>query len=174
MPIRRRWLIDRLRSRTERSAVWVSIISVSGALVMATVVFALRDLTAVLVAGFFLGLFGYLIMPAINVMLFDVVPPETRASALAADSMILSGISAIAAFAIGAVSTTVGLQQGLDKGNLRAGFQGACTLLLACGVIVALALLRTAPADMAALRAHVARRAVPEPSDLPQSPEKEE
>jgi MFS family permease len=168
------WLIDRLRRRTERSAVWVSIISVSGALVMATVVFALRDLTAVLVAGFLLGLFGYLIMPAINVMLFDVVPPETRASALAADSVILSGVSAIAAFAIGAVSTTVGLHQGLDRGNLRAGFQGASTLLLACGVIVALALLRTAPADMAALRTYVARRAVPEPSDLPRSPDKEE
>jgi MFS family permease len=154
------WLIDRLRRHTERSAIWVSLISMAGALAMSAIVFSLNDLTAVLVAGFFLGAFGYLIMPAINVILYDVVPPETRASATAADGVILSAFSALTAFAIGAVSHHVGLRQGLAEGNLRAGFQGATTVLLGGGILVALALLRTAPADMAALRQHVARRAV--------------
>jgi MFS family permease len=156
------WLIDWLRRRTERSAVWVSIISMLGALVMNSVVFALRDLTAVLAAGFVLGLFGYLIMPAINVMLYDVVPPETRASATAADGVILSAVSALTAFAIGAISHYVGRLQGLESGNLRVGFQTATSLLLGGGVVFALALLRTTPRDMAALRAYVARRAVAE------------
>ncbi|UCC62907.1 MAG: hypothetical protein JSV36_19510 [Anaerolineae bacterium] len=68
--------------------------------------------------------------------------------------------SALTAFAIGAVSHAVGQQQGLAEGNLWAGFQGAVAVLLAAGVLVSLALLRTAPADMAALRAYVAQRAV--------------
>jgi MFS family permease len=154
------WLIDRLRRHTQLSAVWVSIISMVGALVMSFIVFALRDLTAVLVAGFFLGLFGYMIMPAINVMIFDVVPPETRSSALAADAVILSAFSALTAFAIGALSHYVGLRQGLPEGNLRAGFQGASTALLTGGILMALILLRAAPADMEALRKYVARRAL--------------
>jgi MFS family permease len=154
------WWIDRLRRRTERSAIWISLISVTGALAMSVVVFAVHDLTAVLIAGFFLGLFGYLVMPAINVILYDVVPPETRSSATAADGMILSGFSSLSALAIGTVSYSVGLSQGLAEGNLRAGFQGAVTVLLIGAILVTLALLRTAPADMAALRGYVARRAV--------------
>jgi MFS family permease len=160
------WLIDRLRRRTEQSAIWVSLISMAGALAMATIVFALQDLTAVLVAGFFLGLFGYLIMPSINVMLFDVVPPETRSTALAADGVILSAVSALTAFGIGAVSHYAGQAQGLAGGDLRAGFQGAVTVLLGGGVLFALALLRAAPADMAALREHVAQRAVTEEIEI--------
>jgi MFS family permease len=154
------WLIDRLRRHTQLSAVWVSIISMVGALAMSFIVFALRDLTAVLVAGFFLGFFGYMIMPAINVMIFDVVPPETRSSALAADAVILSAFSALTAFAIGALSHYVGLRQGLPEGNLRAGFQGASTALLTGGILLALILLRAAPADMEALRKYVAQRAL--------------
>jgi MFS family permease len=161
------WLIDRLRPRTERSAIWVSLISMTGALLMSAVVFALQDLTAVLVAGFFLGGFGYLVMPAINVILYEVVPPETRASATAADGVILSACSALTAFAIGAVSHYVGARQGLtvDEGNLRVGFQGATTVLLSGGILASLALLRTTPADMAALRQYVAQRAVPTGED---------
>jgi MFS family permease len=154
------WLIDRLRERTELSAVWISLVSVAGALVMSVIVFASRELNAVLVAGFFLGVFGYLIMPAISVMLFEVVPPETRGSALAADGVIISIVSAITAFAIGAVSEYAGARQGLEQGNLRVGFQGAATVLLSAGVIFALLLLRTTPADRAAMREYVARRAV--------------
>ena len=118
------WFIDRLRRRTELSAVWVALLSTSGALVLSVVVFSLTSLTAVLVAGFFLGLFGYLIMPAINVILYDVVPPETRSSATAADGVVMSTISALTGLAIGAVSEYVGAQQGLAEGNLRVGFQG--------------------------------------------------
>jgi MFS family permease len=154
------WLIDRLRRRTERSAVWIALVAAVGALIMSIVVFALTDLTAVLVAGFFLGLFGYLYMPTINVILFDVVPPETRSSAIAADGVFVSGVSALVAFSIGAVSHYVGLWQGLEEGNLLAGFQGAVTVLLVGAVISALFLLRTINADMADLRAYVARRAV--------------
>jgi MFS family permease len=154
------WLIDRLRRRTERSAVWLALVAAVGALIMSIVVFALTDLTAVLVAGFFLGLFGYLYMPTINVILFDVVPPETRSSAIAADGVFVSGVSALVAFSIGAVSHYVGLWQGLEEGNLLAGFQGAVTVLLVGAVISALFLLRTIKADMADLRAYVARRAV--------------
>jgi MFS family permease len=139
----------------------------TGALLMSAVVFALQDLTAVLVAGFFLGGFGYLVMPAINVILYEVVPPETRASATAADGVILSACSALTAFAIGAVSHYVGARQGLtvDEGNLRVGFQGATTVLLSGGILASLALLRTTPADMAALRQYVAQRAVPTGED---------
>lgn len=158
------WLIDRLRRRTERAAAWVSLISVLGALTLSFVVFALRDLTAVLVAGFFLGLFGYLIMPAVTVMLYEVVPPETRASATAADGVTLSAVSAVTSLAIGAVSLYAGQWQGLAEGNLRAGFQGACTVLLVGAVLCCLALLRTLPGDMASLRAYVAKRATAVPA----------
>jgi MFS family permease len=154
------WLIDRLRRRTERSAVWIALVAAVGALIMSIVVFALTDLTAVLFAGFFLGLFGYLYMPTINVILYDIVPPETRSSATAADGVFVSGVSALVAFSIGAVSHYVGLWQGLDEGNLLAGFQGAVTVLLIGAVISTLFLLRTIDADMSALRAYVARRAV--------------
>jgi MFS family permease len=156
-------LIDLLRRRTPRSAIWVALISMSGALAMSLVVFAVRDLTAVLVAGFFLGAFGYLVMPCVNVILFDVVPPETRSSAVAADAMMLSAVSALTSLAIGAVSYSVGLRQGLAVGNLRAGFQGAVTVLLTLALLAVLAILRTAPADMGRLREHIARRAVEAP-----------
>jgi MFS family permease len=154
------WLIDRLRHRTERSAVWVALIAATGALVMSVIVFALRDLTAVLFAAFFLGVFGYLYMPTINVILYEVVPPETRSTATAADIFFVSTFSAITSFTIGALSTFVGTQQGLDVGNLRIGFQGAVTVLLSGGILFALILLRIVRADMAALREYVARRAV--------------
>jgi hypothetical protein len=71
----------------------------------------------------------------------------------------MSIISALTGFAIGAVSQYVGMSQGLGEGNLRAGFQGAATVLLSAGILVCLLLLRTAPADMAALREYVSRRA---------------
>lgn len=152
------WLIDRLRRQTERSAIWVALLSMAGALAMSVVIFALKDLVAVLIAGFFLGLVGYLVTPTINVILYDVVPPETRSSASAADGITLSILSALTALVIGGISQYVGMQQGLAQGNIRAGFQGAVTVLLTGGVIVTLLLLRSAPADMARLRRYVAER----------------
>jgi len=154
------WLIDRLRRYTQRSPVWIALISMSGALAMSVVVFSLRELRAVMTAGFFLGLFGYMIMPVINTLLFDVIPPETRSSALAADGVILSAVSALTSLSIGSVSYYVGRMQGLTEGNLQVGFQGAVTVLLIGGVIFSLLLLRTTPADMAALRQYIAQRAV--------------
>ena len=170
------WLIDRLRRRTERSAVWVALLSTSGALLLSILVFSLTNLVAVLVAGFFLGLFGYLVMPAINVILYDVVPPETRSSATAADGVVMSAISALTGLAIGAVSQYVGARQGLAEGNLRVAFQGAATLLLSGGIVLSLLLLRIVPRDMAALRKHVAERAQPggpslDPGQAPRPPE---
>ena len=53
---------------------------------------------------------------------------------------------------ISIVSYYVGKLQGLTEGNLQVGFQGVITVLLIGGVIFILLLLRTAPADMAALR----------------------
>jgi MFS family permease len=136
----------------------------SGALAMSVVVFSMRELRAVMAAGFFLGLFGYMIMPVINTLLFDVIPPETRSSALAADGIILSTISALTSLSIGSVSYYVGKMQGLTEGNLQVGFQGAVTVLMIGGVIFSLLLRvatpRTAPADMAALRQYIAQRAV--------------
>jgi MFS family permease len=129
---------------------------------MSVIVFALRDLTAVLFAAFFLGVFGYLYMPTINVILYEVVPPETRSTATAADIFFVSTFSAITSFTIGSVSTYVGIQQGLDVGNLRVGFQGAVTVLLSGGILFTLILARIVRADMAALREYVARRAVAE------------
>ena len=164
-PVLGGWLIDRLRRRTERAAVWVALLAATGALVMSIIVFALRDLTAVLFAAFFLGVFGYLYMPTINVILYEVVPPETRSTATAADVLVVSTFSAITSFTIGTVSTYVGMQQGLDVGNLRVGFQGAVTVLLSGGLLFALILLRIVRADMAALREYVARRAVAEPEE---------
>ena len=38
-------MIDRLRRRTERSAVWLALVAAVGALLMSIVVFALTDLT---------------------------------------------------------------------------------------------------------------------------------
>ncbi|MCJ7532303.1 MAG: MFS transporter [Anaerolineales bacterium] len=154
------WLIDRLRRYTQRSPVWIALISMSGALAMSVVVFSMRELRAVMIAGFFLGLFGYMIMPVINTLLFDVIPPETRSSALAADGVILSAVSALTSLSIGSVSYYVGRMQGLTEGNLQVGFQGAVTVLLIGGVIFSLLLLRTTPADMAALRQYIAQRAV--------------
>jgi hypothetical protein len=78
--------------------------------------------------------------------------------------MILSAFSALTSLAIGAESYSVGQAQGLAEGNLRAGFQGAVTVLLTLALVLTLVLLRIAPADMAALRAHVARRAVADPA----------
>jgi predicted MFS family arabinose efflux permease len=153
------WLTDRLRRRTELSAVYVALISMSGALVMTMVVFALRDLTAVMAAGFVMGTFGHMVMSPISVILYDVVPPETRSSATAFDGLVMNVFCALSSLAIGAVSQYAGMLRGLSEGDLRTGFQGTVTVLLAAGVVVTLLLFRFAPRDMETLRKHVASRA---------------
>jgi MFS family permease len=154
------WLTDRLRRKTQRSAVWVSLISMSGSLVMTVIVFAMRDVNLVMATGFIMGVFGHMIMAPVGVILYDVVPPETRSSATGADGLVSSAVSALTSFTIGAVSYYVGLWQGLSEGSLRTGFQGAVSVLLAVGIVVSLALLRSVPPDMQALHEHVAQHTV--------------
>ena len=154
------WLTDRFRRRTEISAVWVALVSMSGALVMTAVVFQLTGLTAVMAAGFIMGTFGHMVMSPISVILYDVTPPETRSSATAFGGLLMSAFCAAASFSIGAISHYSGKLQGLAEGDLRAGFQSTVTVLLAAGIVIALLLVKYAPRDMEALRAHVARRAV--------------
>jgi uncharacterized membrane protein YiaA len=101
-----------------------------------------------------------MIMAPVSVILYDVVPPETRSSATGADGLVSSAVSALTSFTIGAVSYYVGLWQGLSEGSLRTGFQGAVSVLLAVGIVVSLALLRSVPPDMQALHEHVAQHTV--------------
>ncbi len=71
------WLIDRLRKKSSRAPVWVALIAMSGGLVMALVVFKLFNLAGLMTAAFFLGLIAYMVMPAVNIIMFRVVTPET-------------------------------------------------------------------------------------------------
>ncbi len=154
------WLTDSLRRKTEVSAVWVALISMTGALVMTVIVFALRDLNAVMIAGFVMGVFGHMVMSPISVILYDVVPPETRSSATSFGGLVMSVFMAVSSLSIGAVSHYAGIWRGLSEGDLRTGFQGTVSVLLAAGAVITLVLLKYAPRDMKALRDHVASRAV--------------
>jgi MFS family permease len=133
------WLIDRLRPRSKRAAAWVALISMAGGLVMAILVFNLFQLVALMTAAFFLGLVAYMVMPAVSIILFSVVPPETKATTLSASNVILNLVIALLSFSIGLVS---------DRSELRLAFGGAVILMFAMGVLVSLALLRTLPKDV--------------------------
>ncbi len=152
------WLTDKLRKQTELSAVYVALISMTGALLMTAIVFSLRDLTAVMVAGFVMGTFGHMVMSPISVILYDVVPPETRSSATSFGGIVMSVFCALSSLSIGAVSHYAGIWRGLSEGDLRTGFQGTVSVLLAGGIIVTLVLLKTAPGDMKKLREHISSR----------------
>ena len=154
------WLTDALRKWTPLSAVWVSILSMGGSLVMTVVVFSMHNLAAVMATAFIMGIFGHMIMSPVSGILYDVVPPETRSSATAADGLISSSFSALTFLAVGALSYFVGQRQGLAEGNLRVGFQGAVSVLLLAGLVVAVVMLRVAPRDMQSLRSHVAGQTV--------------
>jgi MFS family permease len=134
------WLIDRLRKRTDRAPVWVALAAMSGGLVMALVVFNLFDLRAVMAAGFGLGLVSYMVMPAVNVTMFSVVPPETKATSISASNIFLNLVIAVLSLGIGL---------GSDLRGLRWSFGGAVVLMFGLGIVVSLALLRTVRRDMA-------------------------
>jgi len=153
------WLTDRFRARTELSAVYVALASMTGSLVMMAIVFAMRDIRAVMVSGFIMGIFGHMIMSPISVMLYDVVAPETRSSATAFGGLVMAGFTSLSSLGIGAISHYAGAWKGLPEGDLRAGFQSMVTFFLAAGIIISLMILKTAPADMRALREHIAGRA---------------
>ncbi len=146
------WVIDRLRRRTERAAAWVALAAMSGGLVMALITFNLFTLTGVMIAGFFLGVVAYMVLPAVNIMFFSVVPPETKASTIATSNVILNLVIAVLSFLIGVVS---------DASELRVAFSGVVLIMFVLGIMVSLMLLRALPRDMEAQREYVERRVAP-------------
>ena len=133
------WSTDRLRHRTRMAPVWVSMISMVGGLGMALVVFNTFQLTPVMIAAFFLGLITYMVQPAVNVILFSVVPPENKATTISASNIVLNLFIAILTFLIGVIS---------DAAGLRLAFGGVTIFTYAVGIIVCLALLRTYRRDV--------------------------
>lgn len=143
------WLIDRLRPRTDRAAAWVALISMSGGLVMAFLVFNLFQLAWVMTAAFFLGVVSYMVMPAVSIAMFSVVPPETKATTISTSNIILNLVISVLSFLIGAIS---------DATELRLSFGGVVLLMFALGILVCLALLRTLGRDAARQKALVESR----------------
>jgi len=143
------WLIDRLRRCTDRAAVSVALISMAGGLGMSYVVFNLFNLAQLMAAAFLLGLIAYMVMPAVSLTLFSVVPPETKATAISASNVILNLVIAAISLLIGVFSERTGLRQ---------AFGGVVMVMFALGAVVCLALLRTIRMDTARQRAQVAAR----------------
>lgn len=143
------WLIDRLRHKTDRAPVWVALIAMSGGLVMALFLFNLFDLAALMTAAFFMGLVAYTVMPAVSIIQFSVVPPETKATTISASNVILNLVISVLSFLIGVIS---------DAAELRLAFGGAVILMFFLGIIVCLFLLRTFRNDVARQQATVLSR----------------
>jgi MFS family permease len=133
------WLNDRLRKETPLAPVWISLIAMSGGLIFALLVFNLFNLSWLMVAVFFLGLVTYLVMPSVNMILFSVVPPEMKASTIAASNVTLNLVIAVLTYFIGVLS---------DRAGLHLALSGAIFLMYGMGVIVSLSLLRTYPRDV--------------------------
>lgn len=134
------WLIDRLRRKTDRASVWVALISMSGGFFMALLVFNVFNLIWLMVSAFFLGVVAYMVMPAVSITMFSVVPPETKATTISTSNIILNLVIAFLSVVIGLVS---------DATELRLAFGGVVLLMFVLGVLVCLALLRTIQADIA-------------------------
>ena len=132
-------LIDRLRHRTPLAPLWVSLTAMAGGLVMALLVFNLFQLTWLMLAAFFLGLVTYMVMPAVNIIFFSVVPPETKASTISASNVVLNLVIAVLSIVIGLIS---------DAAGLRLAFSSVIIAMYALGIVVCLALLRTYRRDM--------------------------
>lgn len=133
------WIIDRLRKRTPLAPAWVALLAMSGGLAMALLVFNLFVLGWLMAAAFFLGLVTYMVMPAVNIILFSVVPPETKATTISASNIILNLVIAILSFFIGVVS---------DAAGLRLAFGGVTIAMYLVGIGVCILLLRRYPVDM--------------------------
>ena len=116
---------------------------------MAFIVFNVFDMTLVMIAGFFLGLVGYMALPAVNIIFFSVVPPETKASTIATSNVILNLVIAVLSFVIGVIS---------DRSELRYAFSGVVLMMFALGIVASLALLKILPNDMAKQSALVQTR----------------
>jgi len=143
------WLIDRLRYKSNRAAAWVALIAMSGGFVMALIVFNLFQLAGLMTAAFFLGVVAYMVMPAVSIILFSVVPPETKATTISVSNVILNLVIALLSLLIGVVS---------DATELRIAFGGAVIVMFALGIVVSLALLRTMRKDLMRQQAIVGAR----------------
>jgi MFS family permease len=147
------WLIDRLRHRTTRAAAWVGLIAMAGGFVMALLVFNIYRLGLLMAVAFLLGLITYMVMPAVNIIFFSVVPPEVKATTIATSNIILNLVTFLVSIMIGFVS---------DAAGLRLGFGGVVLVMYILGVVVCLGLLRTLRRDTARRQAVVETRVVPQ------------
>jgi len=143
------WLIDRLRHKTDRAPVWVALIAMSGGLVMAFFLFNLFNLAGLMTAAFFMGVIAYMVMPAVSIIQFSVVSPETKATTISASNVILNLVISLLSLLIGMVS---------DAAELRLAFGGAVITMFYLGIIVCLFLLRTFRNDVANQQATVLSR----------------
>lgn len=133
------WVIDRWRRRSKLAPVWVALAAMSGGLLMALLVFNLFVLGWLMAAAFLLGLVTYMVMPAVNILLFSVVPPETKATTISASNVLLNLVIAGLSLLIGVIS---------DAAGLRVAFGGVIIVMYLLGIGVCLALLRRYPTDM--------------------------
>ncbi len=143
------WLNDRLRSRSARAPVWISLVAMAGGGVVALLLFNLFALQAVMAVAFLMGLVTYLVMPSVNIIFFSVVPPEMKATTISASNVILNLVIAVLTALIGVIS---------DLAGLRLAFGGAIVLMYALGTVVCLSLLRTFRRDVEQRNAVVAER----------------
>jgi hypothetical protein len=81
-----------------------------------------------------------MVMPAVTMIQFSVVPPETKATTISASNIVLNSVIAVLSLAIGVVS---------DAAGLRLAFGGSIFLMYTLGILVCLALLRTYSRDLA-------------------------
>jgi MFS family permease len=133
-------LIDRLMKRTLMAPVWIALVAMTGGLAAALLVFNIFQLAALMSAAFFLGVVTYMVMPAVTMIQFSVVPPETKATTISASNIVLNSVIAVLSLAIGVVS---------DAAGLRLAFGGSIFLMYTLGILVCLALLRTYSRDLA-------------------------
>jgi MFS family permease len=144
-------VIDRMRQRTRMAPVWVALTAMSGGLIGALLVFNIFQLAALMTAAFFLGLVTYMVMPAVTMIQFSVVPPETKATTISASNIVLNSVIAVLSLVIGVVS---------DAAGLRFAFGGAIFIMYVLGILVCLALLRTYRGDLSRRDELVAQRVV--------------
>ena len=140
------WLIDRLRHKTDRAPVWVALIGMSGGLIMALFLFNIFHLAALMTVAFFMGVISYMVLPAVSIIQFSVVPPETKATTISTSNVILNLVISVLSLLIGIVS---------DASELRLAFGGAVITMFFLGIIVCIFLLRTFRNDVAGQQATV-------------------
>jgi MFS family permease len=134
------WLIDRLPHKTDRAPVWVALVAMSGGFVMALFLFNLFNLPGLMTVAFFMGVISYMVLPAVSIIQFSVVPPETKATTISTSNVILNLFISVLSLLIGIVS---------DAAELRLAFGGAVITMFFLGIIVCLLLLRTFRKDIA-------------------------